>query len=388
MKFLRRLIFLEIVCCAFWLLSSALCRGAEPPALPDGLYAEFATPHGAVTVELFADKSPLTVANFVGLAEGTLGPTKPAPYYTGLKWYRVVPGFVIQSGDPSNPGGGIQSRPADAKTSTPGYTFTDEFTPGLRHGEPGILSMANGGPDTNSAEFFITLGDDTRLNYLHSVFGRSVRGLDVLPQIKPDEAFTVKILRVGPAAQAFKADEASFKALMEKGVKYAGEADCGPTAHFDDPLKVLPTEVPRAKNFNFKLNNLQRAIGLKVYARVYPTFSPEDEKQKPADFTKKLARSLGIDQSGALAVYFADKDSWYVWVGNDLMGTFNPDHEKPMAVKNALYKTVKAKAAEYTELAKQQRGPDKSLTPADLAKYSVDAMLDLLIFQLEPKPKG
>jgi hypothetical protein len=197
----------------------------------------------------------------------------------------------------------------------------------------------------------------------------------------------VKILRVGAAAQAFKTDAATFQALLAKGVKYSGEAEPGPMAHFDDPLKVLPTEVPRAKNFNYKLNNLQRATGLKVYARVYPTFSTTDAAQTPNAFTKDLAGSLGIYQNGALAVYFADKAEWFLWIGDDLMAAFNPGHDRPAFVKQALYKAAKAKAAEYTELAKQQRGADHPLTPADLAKYSVDAMLDLLIFQLEPKPR-
>jgi len=345
--------------------------------LPDGLYAEFTTPHGVVTAELFADKAPLTVTNFVGLAEGTLGPTQPAPYYTGLKWYRVVPGFVIQSGNPKAP-----------TESDTGYSFPDEFVPGLRNGEAGVLSMANGGPDTNSGEFFITLADCTRLNYMHSVFGRTVRGLEVLPQIKPDDPFTVKILRAGAAARAFKADEATFKALMAKAVKYSGEPEPGPATHFDDPAKVLPQDVPRAKNFNYKLNNLQRATGLKVYARVYPTFAPADDTQTQNAFTKDLAGSLGIFQNGALAVYFADKDEWFLWVGDDLMETFNPEHGRTAAVKKALYASVKAKAVEYAGQARAMRGPDKPLTPADLAKYSVDAMLDLLIFQLEPKPSA
>ena len=86
-----------------------------------------------------------------------------------------------------------------------------------------------------------------------------------------------------------------------------------------------------------------------------------------------------------LAVYFADKDQWYLWVGDDLLPAFNPGKQKTMDVKNALYKAVKAKAAEYTELARQTREPDNPLKPADLAKYSVDAMLDLLIFRFEPK---
>ena len=377
MRTLKTVALLAALLLAGRLLADEKLPDGARPELADGLYAEFTMPEGVVVTELFYTKVPLTVANFVGLAEGTLATKDGKPYYTGLKWYRVVPGFVIQSGNPK--------APVDSDT---GYSFADEFAPGLRNGEAGMLSMANGGPDTNSGEFFITPGDDTRRNYMHSVVGRTVRGLDVLPQIKPDDAFTVKILRIGAAAQAFKADDATFKALMEKGVKYTGEPEPGPTAHFDDPLKMLPQDVPRAKNFNYKLNNFQRATGLKIYARVYPAFVPADENQKPADFTKQLARTLGIDRSGALAAYFADKDQWYLWVGDDLMSAFNPEGKRPTEVKNALYKTVKAKAAEYTEQAKKMRGPDKPLTPADLAKYSVDAMLDLLIFQLEPPSKS
>lgn len=357
-------------------LGSAL---AAEEKLPDGLYAEFTTPRGVFTTELFYRQVPLTVASFVGLAEGTLAPRDGKPFYTGLTWYRVVPGFVIQSGNPGLKDTGDESIP---------HRFPDEFIPGLRHGEVGILSMANAGPDTNGCEFFVTLGDCTRLNYLHSVFGRTVRGIEVLPQIKPDDVFTIRILRVGADAAAFKADAATFGTLGEQGVKYAGELECGPAAHFDDPAKVLPTEVPRAKNFNYKLNNFQRATGRRLYARVYPSFTPTDAAKTPAPFTQQLAQSLGIHQSGVLAVYFADQDQWQVWVGDDLMPRFNPEHRKTMDVKNALYAAVKAKAAQYAELARKTRGPDKPLTPADLAKYSVDAMLDLLIFQFEPQPKS
>lgn len=378
---------------------------AEAAPLPDGLYAEFSTPRGAFTAELFYEKAPMTVASFVGRAEGSLAPREGNPFFTGLTWYRVVPGFVIQSGDPTNPGAGIQSRPPpkpDEVDLGHPFPFPDEIVPGLHHREAGVLSMANGGPDTNSSEFFVTLANTSRLNYLHSVFGRTVRGAEVLPLIQLNDAFTIKILRVGAAAQAFKADEATFTDLVAKAGKYNGAKEPGATTHFDDPDKVLPQEIPRAKNFNFKLANFQRFTGQRLYARTYATLpqpvaavaadpaapAAPAVKTTPSKFTQKLARELGIYRNGALAVYFADKDTWYLWVGDDLTPMFNPEKDKLMARKTAFYKEVKTKAANYAEEARKTRGPDKPLTPADLAKYSVDAMLDSLILIFEPQPKS
>src|SRR3954470_6283683 len=118
--------------------------------LADGLYAEFTTPRGVFVTELHYKQVPLTVAGFVGLAEGTLAPRNGKPFYTGLTWYRVVPGFVIQSGNP-----GLKDTDDEDKPIP--HHFPDEFVPGLRHDTAGILSMANAGPDTNSCEFFVTL---------------------------------------------------------------------------------------------------------------------------------------------------------------------------------------------------------------------------------------
>lgn len=369
---------------ALALVLSSPMRLAATEVLPDGLYAEFTTPQGAVVAELHYQQTPLTVASFVGLAEGTLASKDGQPFFRGLRWYRVVPGFVIQSGDPTNPGAGIQSRPPrtpeEEKAGHP-FNFPDEIVPGLRHDGAGVLSMANGGPDTNSSEFFITLGDTTRLNYLHSVFGRVVRGGELLAGIKQDDAFSIKILRHGAAAQAFKADQAAFDALLAKALPYAGAPDAGPTAHFDDPQKI-----PRAKNFNFKLANFQRFTGQRVYARVFPTLPQPagGEKTTPATFAQQLARDLGIHRNGALACYFADRDDWYLWVGDDLMPRFNPEKIRLHERKQQLYDKVRAQAAKYTEEARALRGPERPITPADLAKYSTDAMLDELIFIFEP----
>jgi peptidyl-prolyl cis-trans isomerase A (cyclophilin A) len=144
-----------------------------------GTYAVFDTTEGSFTVRLFEKEVPKTVANFVGLAEGTkewrdpsTGEKKTAPYYDGIIFHRVISGFMIQGGDRLGTG-----------TGGPGYNFGDEFHPSLRHSRPGILSMANAGPNTNGSQFFITLGPTPHLDNRHSVFGEVVEGLDVVKKI-------------------------------------------------------------------------------------------------------------------------------------------------------------------------------------------------------------
>ena len=143
------------------------------------VYAEFITSEGNITNRLFDQEVPNTVANFVGLAEGTREWTDPRtnqkvkqPYYDGIIFHRVIKGFVIQGGDPLGQGYG-----------GPGYQFEDEFHPDLRHDRAGILSMANAGPNTNGSQFFITLGPTPHLDRKHSVFGAVVSGLDVVEKI-------------------------------------------------------------------------------------------------------------------------------------------------------------------------------------------------------------
>ena len=141
--------------------------------------AVFKTSMGSFTVELFADKAPVTVANFVGLAAGTKAWSDPRtrqqvsrPFYDGLTFHRVIDGFMIQGGCPQGTG-----------TGGPGFKFQDEFHPTLRHTGPGILSMANAGPGTNGSQFFVTLVPCPWLDQRHSIFGKVVEGLDVVQKI-------------------------------------------------------------------------------------------------------------------------------------------------------------------------------------------------------------
>ena len=143
------------------------------------LQAHFTTSEGSFTISLFEDGAPNTVANFVGLAEGTKEWTDPKtgqkvkkPFYDGLIFHRVIDGFMIQGGDPLGTG-----------TGGPGYKFADEFNPKLRHAKAGMLSMANAGPNTNGGQFFITLAPTPWLDDKHSVFGEVVAGMDVVREI-------------------------------------------------------------------------------------------------------------------------------------------------------------------------------------------------------------
>ncbi|HVT46932.1 MAG TPA: peptidylprolyl isomerase [Vicinamibacterales bacterium] len=141
--------------------------------------AHFDTTLGQFTVELFEQQAPKTVANFIGLAEGSkewkhpgTGQKHTKPFYDGIVFHRVISGFVIQGGDPLGKGYG-----------GPGYQFEDEFHRDLRHDRAGMLSMANAGPNTNGSQFFITLGPTPHLDGRHSIFGAVTSGMDVVEKI-------------------------------------------------------------------------------------------------------------------------------------------------------------------------------------------------------------
>jgi len=199
---------------------------AAEKSLPDGVYAEMDTSKGKVLLHLEYEKVPLTVANFVGLAEGTKYYSRDGsepkkqdkPFYDGLTFHRVIPDFMIQGGDPAGNGSG-----------GPGYKFKDETRPELKHDKAGILSMANSDPQgskkpysnggsSNGSQFFITHKETPWLDGMHTVFGHVVEGQDVVNKIvRGDTIKTVKILRVGDKAKKFKGDQAEFEKLSKAG---------------------------------------------------------------------------------------------------------------------------------------------------------------------------
>ncbi|MFW5688453.1 MAG: peptidylprolyl isomerase [Spirochaetota bacterium] len=187
--------------------------------LDDGLYAEILTGKGDIVVRLYPERAPITVMNFVGLAEGTIeNDHAPGdPFYDGLTFHRVEPGFVIQGGDPSGDG-----------TGGPGYRFPTETHPELLHDKAGVVAMANSGPDTNGSQFYITMGPTPHLDGGYNVFGEVVEGMEVVTSIEVgDRIREVNILRFGDEAEEYEASDEAFEGLVNdlSAAREAGERE-------------------------------------------------------------------------------------------------------------------------------------------------------------------
>ena len=338
--------------------ATAAAATASSPLDRPGVYAEFTTPRGVITAELFFEQTPLTVMSFVGLAEGYLGPAPRRPFFDGLTFHRVVPDFVVQGGDPLGNGQG-----------GPGYEFPDEFRPGLGHDDAGILSMANIGPDTNGSQFFFTLRSVRRLDFLHSVFGRVVAGREVLTQIRQGDTMNVKIRRIGAAAEAFRVDDARFAAQVAATPK-------AKPALFDDPSSLLPASPPRARAFAAKLANVERFTGLRLYVRIFARRDVEDREATPDQIAERLARQFGAETDGMVAAYFADRDEWAVWVGGKLLSRFNPSSGSLHDAKQAFIAGARGRAGTIIAELNRDAPPDSPLGDAQKLKLVTDEVID------------
>ncbi|MAQ69923.1 MAG: peptidylprolyl isomerase [Flavobacteriales bacterium] len=209
-----------------------------------GMYAKIITNKGDIVVSLTYEKTPLTVASFVCLAEGLM-PDLDKPFYDGLKFHRVIPNFMIQGGCPLGTG-----------TGDPGYKFSDEFHPDLKHDGPGVLSMANSGPNTNGSQFFITHQETPWLDNKHSIFGR-IDTLDTESQAvvdaieQGDEIQKIEIIRDGRDAKKFDA----LKTFNEK-MEEAKEMEAKAQEEMQQKLKELSENaVTTASGLSYKVIN-------------------------------------------------------------------------------------------------------------------------------------
>ena len=197
-------------CLLLVLMAESAFGAPGDAALGDGLFARISTRRGDIVVRLEYQKTPMTVCNFVALAEGKMTAAGSKPFYDGLTFHRVINDFMIQGGDPVGNGSG-----------GPGYKFPDEIDSSLKHDGPGVLSMANAGPGTNGSQFFITHVATPWLDGKHTIFGRVVEGQNVVNAVRQgDRIDKITIIRNGAQANAFKADQAAFDAL----VRNAGSA--------------------------------------------------------------------------------------------------------------------------------------------------------------------
>jgi hypothetical protein len=197
----------------------------------------------------------------------------------------------------------------------------------------------------------------------------------------------VAIHRIGAAAQAFRADEKTFAALAAKTPKAA-------PPHFADTDGVLPADPPRARAFDTKLANVERATGVKLYARLYQQFTPDTPRQSPGNAAAALARKLDLVHDGVLAVYFADTAQWGLWIGDAHLPKFMnqsgtiAEYMQDGALhraKQSLLASAKTKADAAIAASEASATPDRPGAAAQKIKLQIDAVLDALIFRLEPR---
>ena len=248
----------------------------------DGVFAIMETSQGDIVLELHYKQTPLTVTNFVGLAEGKLTAAKGKPFYDGLKFHRVIQDFMIQGGDPMGNG-----------TGGPGYRFPDEFVDELRHTGPGILSMANAGPGTNGSQFFITHVATPWLDGKHTVFGKVVAGQDIVNKTKQGDLIKkVTIVRQGEDAKKFTTTQEDFdnrlKEVKEKNRKAKEEA-FKKTIEMVEKKFAGSTKTPDGIYYTItKEGNGEKIGGRKTVTVKYKGYLMNDQVFDSSDFHEPL----------------------------------------------------------------------------------------------------
>ena len=249
------------------------------PENKEGVFAEVTTSKGKLIIELEYKKVPLTVCNFVGLAEGKISNSAKGsgePYYDGISFHRVISDFMIQGGDPEGSGRG-----------GPGYRFEDEFDSSLTHNGPGVLSMANAGPGTNGSQFFITHSAQPHLDNKHAVFGFVIDGIDVVNAIEQGDSIeTVVIHRSGDEASAFSADQEMFDDL-QKGLADRRKEKLA--AERADTISKIKEDYPDAQETDTGL--------MYVVTEEGSGDKPEKGNQVTAHYTGKLLDGTKFDSS-------------------------------------------------------------------------------------------
>lgn len=266
----------------------------------DGIFADIETNKGKITVKLEYKKTPVTVANFVSLAEGknpiVSDTYKGKPYYDGIKFHRVIKDFMIQGGDPLGTGAG-----------DPGYKFKDEIVPELKHSKGGILSMANAGPGTNGSQFFITHKETPWLDGRHTVFGEVTQGMDVVNKIEQgDNIVKMTIIRKGKEATAFDAakifenyyankaeDDKKQAALEEEKRKKASEEQAAKDKDYNDKYAAV-FQAKKAEFEKAKATATQTTSGLRY------TIIKKGSDKKPAAGAAVQIGYAGYFENGKL----------------------------------------------------------------------------------------
>jgi peptidyl-prolyl cis-trans isomerase A (cyclophilin A) len=288
---------------------TAAAKKATTAPAADGLFAEFQTNKGKILVRLEYQKTPITVANFVSLAEGkntfvTDEKLKGKPYYDGLKFHRVIKDFMIQGGDPAGNGSGGS-----------GYSFKDEIVPEFVFDKPGILAMANSGPATNSSQFFITHKETAWLNGKHTIFGYVVSGQDVVNTIAQEDLIQkVTIIRKGASAKAFDAAKvfsdymtnvkpADDKKMNEDRAKEAAtreEARVKQAAIDAENKKVYDEKYAPVKAAKVKDLTMVRAKTTKSATGLQSIVLKPGNGKKPADGSTMYIHYAGYLEDGSL----------------------------------------------------------------------------------------